>query len=254
MAMLELPSVTLCAAASVNQAATVAALRASMTGITFAECLYFSHDERESDPNIRFVQCPKINSSAEYSEFVLLRLPEYVRTSHCLIVQWDGFVLNPDRWNPEFLQYDYIGAPWPQFHDGFDVGNGGFSLRSRRLLNACLDHRFKMGGPEDVAICRTNRTLLETEHKILFADWPTAEQFSFERTVPPRPTFGFHGVFNMIDEIGADRFWEIYQGLDDPATALVDYPQIYRQLGSGGQSYRRRLRFTFDRIASLFRR
>ena len=37
---------------------------------------------------------------------------------------------------------DYIGAPWPHFRDGHNVGNGGFSLRSRRLLEACRELPF----------------------------------------------------------------------------------------------------------------
>ena len=58
-----------------------------------------------------------------YSEFVIRELHKYVDTSHCLLVQWDGYVLNPKSWLPQFLDYDYIGAPW----NGNVVGNGGFS-------------------------------------------------------------------------------------------------------------------------------
>ena len=30
-----------------------------------------------------------------------------------LIVQDDGFIINKNLWDEEFLSYDYIGAPWP---------------------------------------------------------------------------------------------------------------------------------------------
>tara|TARA_B100000886_G_scaffold287565_1_gene212281 strand:+ start:619 stop:3558 length:2940 start_codon:yes stop_codon:yes gene_type:complete len=40
-----------------------------------------------------------------------------------------------------FLQYDYIGAPWPlnQDDNNLGVGNGGFSLRSKSAMLKCID-------------------------------------------------------------------------------------------------------------------
>lgn len=40
-----------------------------------------------------------------------------------------------------YLQYDFIGAPWPEHQDDnvLGVGNGGFSLRSRSCMLKCLD-------------------------------------------------------------------------------------------------------------------
>jgi hypothetical protein len=254
MARTELSTVTLCAAASVNVPATLAALQVCMDKLSFADCLLFTDSPIETDRACRVIPIPRLNSSNDYSEFILRRLASHIRTSHCLVVQWDGFVLNADRWDPKFLNFDYIGAPWPQFADLHNVGNGGFSLRSRRLLDACNDPRFRMGEPEDVAICRVNRSLLEKAHGIRIADWRTAESFSFERTAPPFPTFGFHGVFNMVEAIGADRFWELYRGLDDRRTVNVDFRQIARQLGGTRQSIRRRLQFAVDYLVSLLRR
>jgi len=169
-----------------------------------------------------------------------------MHTQHCLIVQWDGFVLDPEAWDPVFLEYDYIGAPWPQFTDGRDVGNGGFSLRSHKLLMACRDERFRPGHPEDVSICRTNRDLLEREYSIRFAERQLAERFAFERRSSPESTFGFHGIFNMIPVLGAEVFWNVYRNLDDRSTARNDYGLIMRQLGSGPKAWRRRLQFSLD--------
>ena len=87
--------------------------------------------------SVRVVRIGRLKSASEYSFFVLKALHEYVETQHCLLVQWDGFVTNANAWRPDFLAFDYIGAPWPQFSDGRNVGNGGFSLRSRKLLKAC---------------------------------------------------------------------------------------------------------------------
>ena len=253
MATLGLPTVTLCAATSVNVHATLEALCTCLDQIEFAECLLFTDKDIDlRRPGIKAVRIEPLRSSHDYSHFLLCGLADQLNTDHCLIVQWDGFVLNPDRWKPRFLNFDYIGAPWPQFGDGHDVGNGGFSLRSRRLLEACSDPRFQMGHPEDVAICRKNRAFLEAEHRIRFADRETAADFAFERAGAGHGAFGFHGIFNMISAVGADRFWEIYESLDDPRTAFVDYGLLLRQLGQGPDGTRRRLRLTVDRMKTLF--
>ena len=48
-----------------------------------------------------------------YSKFMLQDLYKFVDTKFCLVIQSDGFVINPNLWTNQFLEYDYIGAPWP---------------------------------------------------------------------------------------------------------------------------------------------
>lgn len=249
MAVLRLPTVTLCAAASVNVRATIAALSASLDQVEFAECLLFTHQEVfPIDGRIRLIPIEPLRSSRDYSDFMLRALVDHIHTDHCLVVQWDGFVIDARQWDPAFLRYDYIGAPWPQFHDGHDVGNGGFSLRSRRLLEACRASRFEGGHPEDVAICRTNRSMLERVYRLAFADRGTAARFSFERAVPADPTFGFHGIFNMIPTLGAERFWQIYRMLDDRRSAATDYWLLMHQLRGSQDALTRRALLTLDML------
>ena len=251
MSRLKLPTVTLCAVTSVNVRATVDALEASLEQIDFAECLLLTDAEvAGADPRIRIVPIEHLASGTAYSHFLLSKLADHVSSDHCLVIQWDGFVLDARRWDPRFLSYDYIGAPWPQFDDGNNVGNGGFSLRSRKLLEAFRDPRFQPGHPEDVAICRTNKALLEEEHGIRFADPRTAASFSYERTEPAEPTLGFHGIFNMIPALGPERFWRTYSELDERSTAFADYGLLMRQLGRGRNTLRRRLRLTCDLLKS----
>lgn len=252
MGRLDLPDVTLCAAASVNVSATVEALVASIEKVEFSRALLFTDVEVEdAHPELQVVQIKRLASASQYSGFLLRRLVDYVKTSHCLVVQWDGFVLDADQWSPAFLDYDYIGAPWPQFDDGHDVGNGGFSLRSRKLLEACLDPHFRGGHPEDVTICRLNRSFLEAEHAIRFANRRTAERFSFERSVPHSPTFGFHGIFNMMPALGPERFWDAYCSLDDRRTAFVDYGLLMRQLRVGEKPLAKRGRLSMDLLRNM---
>src|SRR4029450_12207204 len=94
-----------------------------------------------------------ITSRADYSRFVMKRLVEHVDTAYVLVTQWGGYAVRPDAWRGEFLDYDYIGAVWCYEGKRCGVGNGGFSLRSRRLLNALRDDRFQPALNEDQDIC-----------------------------------------------------------------------------------------------------
>jgi hypothetical protein len=252
---LNLPTVTLCAATSVNVEATISALRSCLNQIDFADCLLMTDAMVQCDhPGIRVVPIARLNSSRDYSFFILKSLADHIRSTHCLVVQWDGFVLDASCWTREFLTSDYIGAPWPQFDDAYAVGNGGFSLRSRKLLDACRDPSFLASHPEDIAVCRVNRALLESRFGIRFADQATAERFAFERTATGKPAFGFHGIFNMMPATGTEQFWRLYSSLDDASTAFTDYRTLMRQLGAGRHAWRRRLRLTAQWLRNLLTR
>jgi hypothetical protein len=250
-----LPKVTLCAAASVNVPATIEAIKRCLGQVDFAQALLFTDaDIADAEQSIRIFRIERLRSGRDYSFFILNRLHEYIETEHCLVVQWDGFVIDGEAWTPEFLAFDYIGAPWPQFGSGENVGNGGFSLRSRRLLQACADDRFQPSHPEDLSICHANRSFLEGEYGIRFADETIAGQFAYERMPPSSPTFGFHGVFNLVPILGQDAFWDLYGTLDDRSTIRPDYRLLIRQLGDSPRALSRRARLTGDMLKSLPRR
>lgn len=144
-----------------------------------------------------FIDYPQINSRQAYSKFVLRELHKLIYTKYCLIVQWDGWIINPDAWNPVFLDYDYIGAVWPWHPEGMRVGNGGFSLRSRKLLELTAHPDFVYADKnEDDLICHDNKLFLET-NGIKFAPEELARYFSYERELSNIKTFGFHGDFHM---------------------------------------------------------
>lgn len=131
--------------------------------------------------------------------------------SHILFIQYDGWVLNGNLWQDSWLQYDYIGAPWPWISNpGEQVGNGGFSLRSARLMKFLAEHarEFPLRTPEDVTLCREYRPALE-QHGFVWAPLDVARAFSFERE-DWRPTFGFHGIFN-IPKILPREEWQAWK-------------------------------------------
>jgi len=157
------------------------------------------------------------NQDRGYDFFVLSQLVNYIQTSHYLIIQTDGFILNPQAWDDHFLDYDYIGAPWAYspLHDWFphkptgpnnSVGNGGFSLRSTKLgyiaqhifCTSSRDPNFKTENwyPEDCFICRDIRPGLENKYEIKFAPEDIALKFSCENK-PYTNQFGYHGSLTM---------------------------------------------------------
>lgn len=245
----------MCAASSVNVAATVRALEVSLQCIVFGACKLFTDAKITPDhPGITVVPIPRLTSSKAYSDFLLTDLVGGVETSHCLVAQWDGHVLDAARWDPAFLDYDYIGASWPQFSDGHDVGNGGFSLRSRRLMELCRDPGFASYHPEDVAIGRINREWLESKG-MRFAPKALADLFSAERAGDVAKSFGYHGAWHMPSAIGVDAFWAVYAELDDRKTIRHDFRTLVKRLGRERNGWRQVLRLVLDqRLGRPWRR
>ena len=199
----DLGGVTLCCIDCSYHELAATALRHSLACCGFAEALFFSDRDCAVD-GVRFVPVERIGSSADYSNFVVHRLHEHVKSSHVLIVQYDGFVLSPAAWRPEFLEYDYIGAVI-SVNRRRVVGNGGFSLRSARLLRALRDEpdvrRYDARREplsEDLAICDTFRPLLESRYGVRFAPEPVADAFAAELKRPSERTFGFHNLIHLV--------------------------------------------------------
>lgn len=253
-ARLSLPQVTLCAVTSVNVAATVRALETSAVQVDFAQILLLTDVVVCPDhPAIRVVPIAPLRSSAAYSDFLLTNLLDHVQTSHCMIAQWDGHLLDAARWDPAFLDYDYIGASWPQFDDGHDVGNGGFSLRSRRLMALCRAAPFVPLHPEDVAIARLNRDWLE-QQGMRFAPRELADAFATERAGNLATSFGYHGAFNMPQALGAETFWQVYGDLDELGSIHHDFTLILRHTARGPGGLRRAQGMIKDRLRHALRR
>jgi hypothetical protein len=172
----DLKDVTICAADCLNPGLAGRALARSAQECTFSDSILFT--DRNADGPFRQVGIAPLRSRAEYSRFVLRELHRHVDTPFTLIVQWDGYVLNGSSWSPAFFNCDYIGAKWP-WHPTLRVGNGGFSLRSKRLLKIAAglpDAAHELN--EDELICRAYRPALEKEHGIVFAPEAIADQFA----------------------------------------------------------------------------
>ena len=170
-----------------------AALMHSQLAFPLKNSVVFS-DVYEGWSASKFIRIEPIRSLQEYSEFLIKTAWQYVDTEFFIVIQYDGFVLNPDCFLAEFLDFDYIGAVWPHF-ESYNVGNGGFSLRSTKIMRALNqlidDETFTL--PEDLIICRKYRATLEEKYNINFAPDSIANQFSQELSIQKHTTFGFHG-------------------------------------------------------------
>nr|WP_255533306.1 DUF5672 family protein [Polynucleobacter sp. AP-RePozz3-80-G7] len=204
-----LPDITLIAMATRNVDETLQALKYSCQDIEFGQVKLLAHFKPYGLPaHIKFIRISKIKNIDEWSYKIIYELSQYIETKFALLVHADGYVVNPSSWREEFLDYDYIGAPWPMPKDNFSyrdvngdivrVGNS-VSLRSKRLL----DLPIKLNLPwepysgyfnEDGFICVKNRHIYKA-HGMKIADIEVAKFFSHEAMIPEvkniRP-FVFH--------------------------------------------------------------
>lgn len=224
--MLNLSKVTLVSIDNTSKIdKTIKSLYTSMSGIKYGDVKlitsqnYIEKYKSILEPDGITLETPVIDIDGydDYNYYVIYKLYEHIKTSHCLLVQSDGFVLFPEKWNDSWMEYDYIGAPWPYKNDSYidpfgnhqRVGNGGFSLRSKKLLNVpnlvevpweTNNSDFYWMPPgvvnyhEDGNICVHNRHIFEKEG-CKFAPLEVAIYFSHETPLPENRgimPFGFH--------------------------------------------------------------
>jgi len=169
--------------------------------------------------NIRIIQAPPIHSIEDYSMYLQSDLSCHIQGTHMLVMQWDSFIVKPHLWQDHFLEYDYIGAPWPH-HPETPVGNGGFSLRSKKLFTALQDPQIIKSHPEDQSICIFNKDILENKLGIRIAPVEVARPFSFEREFSE--AFGFHGFFNFAKVLPNSGLQHILEIIPNELLGKID--------------------------------
>lgn len=245
---LQLPDVTLVAIDTVCHQLVALAVKQCTDSVQFG-AVQVHTDSTEPFQNYcldaTFVSVPPFSNVDEVMTYCWYRLPLYIKTSHALIVQWDSGIVCPAQWNKEFLKYDYIGAPWGWHGDAHEVGNGGFSLRSRRLMRYLAKHpqNLPLKHPEDDVLCRRYRPSLERSG-FRWASRELALQFSFERTgfSGIGRHFGYHGIFNWPRVFKTEALRErtllilknSYLNQPKHLTELLCAVQLQSNIGAGG--------------------
>jgi hypothetical protein len=199
----------------------VLALRHCMKSFDFGRAILFTSVELKL-ADIEVISIPPLRSWHDYNAFIL-KLNRYIHNDFVMVVQDDGFIINADNWTDAFLEYDYIGAPWPAEESWFAiqspvlvplmrqsfphnrVGNGGFSLRSRKFIEFSAQFDDCGGFPEDSFLCirQFERAVIAG---IRFSPLELAAVFSFETpliefgmrwdqpvALDVSQHFGFHG-------------------------------------------------------------
>jgi hypothetical protein len=217
--MLNLKNVSLACVTSVNLDRAVKAINFSKRNIDFGEVLLLTDREIISE-GIKTTKIDPVDYIG-YSKFIVYELHKHISKDHVILIQDDGFISNPEKWKDLFLDYDYIGAPFPvpreddniSYRDPFGnlirVGNGGFSLRTKKLLQlpSLLNLEWKSYFGfynEDGFFSVHNRHILEA-NGCLFAPIEIASRFSHEYKTAETEgilPFGFHGKhhsnYNLI--------------------------------------------------------
>ena len=196
--MIELPNITLVCVNGVNPELGVKALRYSSKDIKFAKSILLSHYKPDNiGSDIEFKKIVKLTH--ETSCLMTLKGLYYViDTDYCLSIHDDGFIINPQLWTNEFLEYDYIGAPW----NGKIVGNGGFCLKSKKFIDLCQQVPWN-GEHDDWLVSVTYRDFFE-KNGCKFAPFDLALKFAIESKIEGydydlNKTFGFHGRGEVYD-------------------------------------------------------
>lgn len=206
MPRLSLPSVTLLCADCVDVSRAIAVVKHCKTLADFGAVKVLSNQQR----NYPIIPIDPLTSLVMYSVWMLTECHKYIDTDHVLVVQRDGWILNPDKWEDDWLQYDYLA---PVFNQYDIVGSGGFSMRSKRLMQAVAAMFPAWDGTEATAEQIQRQAGLYEDGVIAFSD-DLRSRFNFAPVIVgnrfaqggnlnpanhnPQP-FGFHGSGRMID-------------------------------------------------------
>lgn len=216
----KLPNVTLLCLATRNVESAAMALIHSMRDIEYGAVKLVSDYKPANLPdNIQWQQVHKMASIDDWNHEVFYNLWKYFETEFVLFIHPDGFVVNPQSWKDEFLQYDYIGSPWviacanairgPRVntHELVRVGNS-VGIRSRKLCKVPSEAgipwvRYNNDYNEDTQISAHNRKIF-IDNGCRFAPVELAAEFGREEEVPEGRHVEYPFVFHKWKDKNKD--------------------------------------------------
>ena len=244
MSKLKLPEVTLVAMTSVNIDETIRAMLYSMRnagGIAFGDAVLITHEKPERLPScIRYAHIDELKNIDDFNYHMVYDLGDYIETDYAMVVHADGFIVHPEKWRGDFLDYDFIGSPWPLPDEGdttsyrdingnlHRVGNS-VSIRSKRLMDFPKKNNVpwvgeyafgKMWYNEDGFICTKIRHLLEADG-MRIAPLELAVYFGHETMIPeikgitPFCFHKWHGTNADYPDFGQKAWWYRLKHLRD---------------------------------------
>lgn len=203
--MIHLPTVTLLCIDCINAGRSIKVLERCKEKADFGAVKFLT----SLPTDYEHIKIMPLDTLIAYSVFMLTKVHEYIDTTHVLIVQRDGWILNTETWNPAWLELDYIGPLFVQYDK---VGSGGFSLRSKHIMQEvsktlpewngtpeqAMEIQSTLGYYEDGVICLSpfgKRFKIATlQEAALFAQGGNRNPKYFRE----KP-FGFHRTHQIID-------------------------------------------------------
>ena len=227
-------SLTIVAVADTKITETINSLKISSKKIKYKKVVLLSSKNINRSyffKGLKIIKIEPLKSLKDYNHFIIYKLHKYVTSSHILLVQWDGFIINEKKWEDKFLDYDYIGAPFipraknfnysrDKFGNFYSIGNGGFSLRSLNLLRAASKYKLRddkssTHNHEDGFFSVYHRKFLESKG-LKWAPFSLAKKFAIETPLSFKDffdlPFGFHGkkLLKIHPKILFIRFFSIF--------------------------------------------
>jgi len=147
---------------------------------------------------LKIIQIPHIEDRVQWQILIGTIIPRILKDyPWTLRLDEDGFIIDPKLWHPDFMQYDYVAAPWA--HNGF-VGSGGVALTSDKFNRSLAALPWYDGALNaDEFACRVHRQKL-LEAGVRFAPPEVAACFCTETTDNEKPSFCFHGRHHSPDK------------------------------------------------------
>ena len=213
--MIKNKTFTICGISNYKKRETIDSIQHSIKKFPFFDKKIFFTDEDGIVDDITLKKID-IKNVKDYNRILVNEFSDLIDTDFVLIVHYDSIIVNPQYWDDEYLDYDYIGAPWPNgVPDPFKYtqkyidkniqwqGNGGFCLRSKKFLEVSKKARFELPNihelSEDVYFSVYARDFFE-ENGCRYAPAQLARKFSYENkfdeTHEPEYCFGIHGKHN----------------------------------------------------------
>lgn len=203
---LQLPTVTLICVDCLNTRLAIKVIEKCKEKCDFGDIKLLTSITTEYPHAVKIMP---LHSLIAYSIFMLTRIHEYVNTPNIMIVQRDGWILNTESFDYSWLELDFIGGLYMQYDL---VGSGGFSLRSKKIMEKAAEIMPKWDGTQKHAdeiqsgLSYYEDGELTLSHKFnqfKFATLEQAANFSQAGNRNPiyfreRP-FGFHRTHQVID-------------------------------------------------------
>jgi hypothetical protein len=142
--------------------------------------------------NLINLQVDNLNSYTYSQLFFGQTLYDFIPTETFLVFQTDSMILPENKHLiNEFLQYDYVGAPWV---DGV-VGNGGLSLRKKSKMLEIIKHNPNRNINEDNLFSHNIPSFI----KYSVPTCTHAKKFSIETVFDDSP-FGIHNCWRFLSK------------------------------------------------------